>query len=475
MINKASSHRVLPLLIGLIVVFILVLRVIDIPLMGPHKTRQADTLFTGYSYCIGDSTFLYPKVAHRENTEGVAIGEFPLFSAIVSWPCRLTGEWSEVSAKMITYFFWLLNLLVWSQWYRRRSSSKRNQSGGAIIFRYLNRQHHEDTEPDNLNLVEEDRNSKIPLNHDHSSSKESLLSFLLFFTFTPLLLTYLLIPIPDTLGLILTGCAALLWQNKSKTSWILGSLFFALAFLVRPYLFPLLIMIAPSLPIGFFSFGLCCLGYLFWFKYWIQHTQIWYYLTETKAITSLFTSGWKVPRSLLDQISLQHLNYIGLIPFYKALERNRRLLVAWVFAIAFILLLKGDHFVNHAYYFIAAGFISVIAMLDGFLSFKRKGKIIFSYLFVALGIFAVQHHWHKPDNKRYLEIPQLIEKQNIPFTERIAVFDTFSPQTFYFAKRVGWYFEKDQWQGPNSCPKEAHWALLFDPKDDHPYLVACEQ
>lgn len=472
MINKNSLHRVLPFLLGLLTVAILVLRVIDIPLMGPHKTRQADTLFTGYSYCIGDSTFLYPKVAHRENTDGIAIGEFPLFSAMVSWPCRMTGKWSEVTAKVITYWFWLLNLLIWSQWYRRRSLHKR-ASSSSTLFRYLD-QPHGDIEPDTLNLVEENRNNKVPMSHTHNPSRESLLSFVLFFAFTPLLLTYLLIPIPDTLGLSIAGIAALLWQNKDKISWILGAVCFGVAFMVRPYLFPLLIVVAPSPLIGLVSFGLCGLGYIFWFKYWIQHTQIWYYLTDTKPITSLFTSGWKVPRSLLDQIFLQHLNYIGVIPFYKTLTRNRRLLISWVFAILFILLVKGDHFVNHAYYFTAAGFISVIAMADGFLSFSKRNKIIFSYLFVALGIFAIQHHWHKPDSKRYLEIPQLVEKQNIPFSERIAVFDSFSPQTLYYAKRVGWYFEKDKWQGPTSCPKEANWALLFD-SEDHPFIVVCEK
>jgi hypothetical protein len=56
------------------------------PLVGVHFIRQADTLFTAYSYCKEDSSFLYPRIVHRENTSGVSIGEFPLFSYVLSLP-----------------------------------------------------------------------------------------------------------------------------------------------------------------------------------------------------------------------------------------------------------------------------------------------------------------------------------------------------------------------------------------------------
>jgi len=453
------SHRIVPQVLGLLILFIVTVRVLDIPLMGPHKTRQADTLFTGYSYCIGDSTFFYPKVAHRENTDGIAIGEFPLFSALISLPCRWTGEWSEVTAKIITYILWILNFFVWSQWYYRRQRLTDQLSSPSV-------------------------KDRMPYSYDSYDSNEVKWGFLLFFVFSPLTITYLLMPLPDNLGLLSIGLAALFWQKQPSSQkngtpypsllWCLGSLLFALGFLIRPYLFPLLLVTAPSLRSGLLSFGFCVLGYLFWFKYWIHHTQIWYYLTDTKPFTSLFTNGWKVPKSLFDQLSLNHLSYIGVIPFYLALKKNKQLLLAWIFSLLFILLLKGDHFVNHAYYFMAAGFISIIAMCDGFWNLSKKTQTVYRYAYVFLGLYLVQHHWHKPDNQRYLTLPQLMENQKIALTDRIAVYDTFSPQTLYLAKHVGWYLEKDQWKGPSSCPKGARWALLFDPKDDHPYLVTCE-
>lgn len=426
--QKSNFHRI-AIALGLLVLFVLIVRVLEFPLTGTHKIRQADTLFTGYSYCIEDSTFLYPKIAHREHTDGIAIGEFPLFSALISLPCQITGRWSEVIPKLITYALWILNLLIWGLWFRRKN-------------------------PDSVK------------NHPEA--------FLLFFIFTPLLLTYLLIPIPDVLAVAILGLGGICWQEKKAPWLVLGGVLFTLAFVMRPYLFPLLMVLAPNWLSALGTFGLCGVVYLIWFKYWIHHTQIWYYLTDTKALSSLLDAGWKAPGSLAQQILLNHLNYIGLWPLMIAFKSHRRLLFAWASSIAFILLLKGDHFVNHAYYFMATGLISAIAMSEGYLTLSQNKKKVFTVLFVIMGLLAVQHNWRPPVDDRPWSLTQLMEANGVKFTERIAVYDTFNPQTLYLAKRVGWYFEKHEWKGPASCPKEATWALLFDEKDK-PSLIPCQK
>ncbi|MEY4616283.1 MAG: hypothetical protein RJB66_1243 [Pseudomonadota bacterium] len=415
---------------GLAIIGLLIFINLENPLTGTHKIRQADTLFTGYSYCIGDSTFLFPKIAHRESTSGVAIGEFPLFSALISIPCQLTGHWSEVPPKIITYFLWLLNLLIWTQWFKRRTSTQNHANPYA---------------------------------------------FQLFFIFSPLLLTYLLIPLPDALAVLILGLAALCWQrlDSKRLQWT-GTFLFSLSFLMRPYLFPTLLILAPTKNVTLRTFGVCGIAYLLWFKYWIRHTEIWYYLTDIKPLSSLLASGWKAPSALLQQVSLNHMNYIGLIPFYFAVKRNKKLFFAWLSSILFIVVLKSDHFVNHAYYFMATGLITVVAMADGFLELNLKKQKIFTGLFVVMGVLAIQHNWRPPINLRHKNLPKIIKENNVAFEEKIAVYDTFDPQTLYLAKRVGWYFEKADWNGPQSCPTTARWALLFDSKDN-PHLIACQK
>lgn len=67
-----------------------------------------------------------------------------------------------------------------------------------------------------------------------------------------------------------------------------------------------------------------------------------------------------------------------------------------------------------------------------------------------------------------------MNEKHVTFSEKIAVYDTFDPQTFYLAKRTGWYFEKTEWKGPQSCPENATWALLFD-SEDKPNLIPCQR
>jgi hypothetical protein len=193
-----------------------------------------------------------------------------------------------------------------------------------------------------------------------------------------------------------------------------------------------------------------------------------------KSLSSLFAGGWKATASLAQQILLNHLNYIGILPFIIAIKNHKRLLIAWLSSLAFILILKSDHFVNHAYYFMATGIISAIAMTEGYLTFSQHKQKIFTALFVLMGLLAVQHNWRPPVDQRPWSLPKLMEEHQVKFSERIAVYDTFAPQTLYLAKRVGWYFEKSEWKGPSSCPKEATWAMLFD-NQDKPSLIRCQK
>ena len=166
------------------------------PLQGVHTIRQSDTTFAAYSYCYEGTEFLKPKVAHRGATSGIAIGEFPLYSFIMSLPCQIRGTWSEYDPKFLILLLWILNLLVWTAW------------------------------------------AKVYLK-PHEPAAFSI--FLGFSTFSLLFMT---IALPDNLAFFLIGLAAYLkTYSQKKLSLIASSLLFILAFAIRPYLIPLILLV----------------------------------------------------------------------------------------------------------------------------------------------------------------------------------------------------------------------------------------
>ena len=179
------------------------------PLQGIHTIRQSDTVFAAYSYCMEGTDFLKPKVAHRGTTSGVAIGEFPLYSYIVSLPCQVRGSWSEYDPKFFILFFWILNFLIWTAW--------------AKLY---------------LKLA--------------PSNKDDIASLAIIFGFSTFALLYLTISLPDNLAFLLIGLAAYLQISdfrllnrtlSQKSISILSALLFILGFAVRPYLIPLILLV----------------------------------------------------------------------------------------------------------------------------------------------------------------------------------------------------------------------------------------
>ncbi len=196
-------------------------------------------------------------------------------------------------------------------------------------------------------------------------------------------------------------------------------------------------------------------------------------MTDTKSISTLFENFTRSFGALIQQILLNHLNYIGIIPFYLGLKQSPKRFWIWLGSILFILILKSDHFVNHAYYLMFTSLISTILMADGFKTLSPSTQKYFSIAFILMGLLATQHHWRALPDPRAESLPKLMKENHVSFGDRIAVYDSFNPQILYLAKKTGWYLNRNDWIDSSHCPHGAKWALLFD-SENKPTLIACQ-
>ncbi len=83
------------------------------PLQGILKVRQADTLMSGWSMCVEKTNPFKPKIAHRDDTEGIAIGELPIASWYFASSCFLTSSWSEWAIKLQVLILYIGLIAIW--------------------------------------------------------------------------------------------------------------------------------------------------------------------------------------------------------------------------------------------------------------------------------------------------------------------------------------------------------------------------
>lgn len=397
------------------------------PLQGPHKIRQADTLFSSFSYCKENTDFLKPRIMHREATTGVAIGEFPIYNYLMAVPCKVSGIWSASLIRGIDFVIYVLNFFLLGM--------TLTKAWGKVRWDYLT----------------------------------------LFWFFTPLWFVYGTMPIPDgfTLTLFLVAWNWSLRTNK-KLPELLQNLVLILVFLIRPYFFPLFLLVRPKLKPFIILTGLCGLSYLIWFKWWVpQATEVPYYSTSIKPIGDLIENLGRVLHAFIEQTLYHHLNYIGLILFVTAAAKEKKLFFCWGFSWFFILAVKADHFVDHPYYLTSAALISLLVMLKSDLLEKLPSKYskVFAALYIALCITAIQHHYFKPRDWIF-DAGAAVEKET-QLSEKIAVYGGNPIVYLYSALRTGWPLPYDRFHNGENCPEGATWAWQIDENTKTSLLVKC--
>lgn len=393
-------HRFSLFLFCAVSVFTLSLQLwnLNTPLLGSHTWRQADTLFTGYFFCTEDPNILNPRVAQREDTSGIAIGEFPLYSWVISIPCQISGYWSESTPKVITWLlFWLssvfFSLSVARKWGRR----------------------------------------------------ESFLDLASLLLTTEITLTFLTRALPDVMGFFLISAAGWVWTSERAPRILSLRYFVGLAlaitgFLVRPYLLMLAFFV---LPFGVFRWGVLAVGLKLGFEWWfvdhVKSSALQYYLVQRKP----FLEAWsEIPLSvgpLLSQVFKLHLNYI-LLPFFL-FGFLRRFLTGgfWWFSVWLVVLTSGKHFDTHPYYMIGAAIFG-ITMAWACLPKSKFFRRLILIASCGIGIANSQHMFHGRSDDHWKKVQELAQAKTQPQDKIVVLTDMGNqiPTLLYFAKRTGW-------------------------------------
>lgn len=424
----------IPLVIGLLAFAMGWANISSSPIEGVHAIRQADTLFAGWSYCRENTEFLKPKIAHRGDTSGVSIGEFPLASMVFALPCKLTGTWNEGAVKTIVLLLLLLNAGLWGTFLRRRWPER--WPGWDW--------------------------------------------FLLVWLFSTHTLLHFTIALPDPLAFALIATAGLGFQaaRDSKGPYLgailcrLGaSALFVIAFGMRPYLVPLLPLVIPGRPWRVGTVIACALFYLLWFKWWILQSEVSYYATEATAFKETAEKAGPILWALIEAVLRNALNFVGLwwlIAAFRA-QKDRTMMWLWLGSFALVLALRAPMIINHKYYLGAAMLLTTIWCLWG----VRRAPGWLAWIYLLVGVVNTQHYWHGKNVMAMRRVETEITRHELAPDEKIAIYIGESqPVTyFYWAKRPGWGFLSKDFRGLDHCPPAAAWALIET--DQGPSLEPC--
>ncbi len=391
----------------------IVLSVLKWPLQGIHSHRQADTLFAAYSYCNEGTEFLKPKIAHRNATSGVSIGEFPLFSYVLSLPCKVTGEWSESFPKIFSVLLALFCTLAWGSFLKKK----------------------------------------------YFQASENLLwiwAGVFFFIIGHLI--HLTIPIPDAFASLIIAIAGLvdrpLWTRRTLSYFL-----FALGFIIRPYFFLLALLVYENLFVAIGALAVCGAPFLFWYKYWIRQSEIDYYATEVKTRAELIQEFPRAIKNIPNVLLRNHLNFVLAIPFFRGVMKKKKWALLFLISWCIVLVAKGDHYVNHSYYLGSASLFAAVLILAGILDLKRWQQNTLIGLSIVIGIANTQHLWLGTHGNHFFEVQEALEKNHVPANAQIAAYVEQSPQFLYWARKTGWLLMPDQVH--EKCPSNVQFKLYL--------------
>jgi hypothetical protein len=258
--------------------------------------------------------------------------------------------------------------------------------------------------------------------------------------------------------------------------------------MIRPYLIPLIFFVTPiDLKLKKYiqyigiQVTLMFFGYLFWYKNWINQSEIQYYATELRTLQELMVQIPKAIPPVIWQIIRNHLSIFGCIPFIygavviyrqkffnfksfklihkiKYLFENYFVWILWLFSILMVLLGKGTHVINHNYYLFAAGTLSVVLLAEGLSHFNLKWKTFMALGIVLNGLLSSYYLWNPKYGETSRQIEQIVKELQIKSTDKIATYRGDVPITLYLAKRTGWMLFSDSFKG--SCPQGASFYIL---------------
>lgn len=461
----SGSRSNLMMILSFVFIVAVLLYILPSPLQGIHRIRQADTLFAAYSYCIENTNFSSPRISHRENTSGIAIGEYPLFSYLLSLKCKLTGQWDEWTPKLLTWLLFFLGLFVWFKIFLQ-------------IFRL-------------------------------SFKRDQVISFFFIMVFCTQMHLHWMIPIPDILTVTLLGMSYwFLYQSqlRSLTSWLsnifcfLSAVFFAVGFNIRPYFLflfflPFITELATAslfkrdflkhfwtafferfihryfywfLLTAIFTLGL----YFYWYKLNIFKTEIYYYNLDITPLSQLWLHCVEIIKALFEQILRNHLNFIGLWPLLYACRKDRQAVGLTLLALLnafFIVAIKANHIINHGYYLGLTSLLLAAVVWRGFIDFSERKKIAFISLYFLIFIANNQHLWNHDGLRNWRLMQKLVAENSVRPEDQLVSYATQHLDDtgyLYWAKRTGWAYPEAQFDKNKPCPWGGefflYWQIAFE-------------
>lgn len=383
------------ILVGLFLFLCFFAKGLQDPLTGNHKWRQADTLFASYFFCEEDPNFFTPRIAHRGSTDGVSIGEFPLYSFAVALPCLLTGQWSDVYGKILSLFAFLALSYFWA-----KGSSR----------------------------------------HFFGNENHWILLFGTIF-FSSLHLEFLARPFPDSLALLCLGLAVYLWRPDTKKQkvhiHVLCMLLCTIGFLIRPYLAPLLIFIVPNIRIAMATFVPILATYIAWYKYWVHTSSIQYYRTHISDVHDVLQTLPEAIRTALEYSAVHHVNILAVPLLLIAFWKWPKHFLLWAFSILLVIAASDTHFIVHGYYLLAASVLSALLIARVLVSLPATVQASFITLYVGFGLWSTYDQYLPSTHKLWERIPEALE----PYAKKGDPLVTLSkggPELLYYMKSPGW-------------------------------------
>lgn len=426
--NKSENLKTLRLLaaVGLLIAFGFFLSSFRTVLNGPHEHRQADSVFSGYFYCMEeDSQFLRPKIAPRGATDGVAINEFPIYAFVLGKVCQLKGGWDEVTPRVVSLLFAILS--------------------GILFWKSLLK--------------------KYELNGDVDG--QGWLEFLAIYLLLPVTWTFFSIPMPESTALFFYSIAAYLWTGfpKKKSIFALGGIFFAIGFLIRPFYILFLFFFVPNFLLSGIVLAVCIFLFWFWYRYWdsMVTTTPGYFGIRLQSTQEILQS---VPHalSMLPSRILGHTAIVGLLSFYLIRKKYFQVVLFYVAAIGMMYVLKPTHVGAHAYYLMNAGLFSAFAIFLSFGLMTEKQKIASLIVLLLVTFSSTQHNFHRNGNWERTQ-SALKEFGELPQEAVVATYLGGNPQWLYYLKRTGYIFEPADFKG--QCPPNAtHYLISGNSIDD---------
>ncbi len=422
------------ILLILSVLLLIWLNVLNEPLSGTHEHRQADTLFTAWSYCYENTNFFFPTVIFRENTPGVAIGEFPLWSWVVSIPCKLTGQWSEALPRVFSLFLFLSSGLLWWLWFVNSNMKSLH------FFKY--------------NL----------------SRSEKWLWFVVYI-FSTFHIMHYLIPLPDVFAMNVIALSALGFQRANRLIQYFSGGLFLVGFLIRPYFFPILFLIVPGLNVFVWTSGLMLIGYYCWFHQWTSVSNIDYYAVHLKPLKECLLEFPQALKSVVYSIFRSHLNFVLIWPFILFASKNKKIFFIWLSSLLVIVFLRGNHLIFHNYYLGAINFISLLMASYQMQFFSKNVQKYLLSAYAVIGLMNTQHLYH-PNPKNW---PRLFQDEakaaGVAPQDKVGVYISFDPSFLYWSKHIGWLRNREDME-PGVCDPGAQWMVYL--VDDKPHYEICK-